>query len=163
MSGKRHLPLDEKLWAKTEKRGPDECWPWRGYRDGQGYGALWDRGRMARTHRVSYQVNKGPIPDGMCVCHSCDNPSCVNPNHLWLGTQLDNQRDMHAKGRGRYRSNLPAGFATRGNAKITEEVVRTLRSLGLKKQGDYRPYAEKYGVAVATIRDVVVGRTWRHL
>jgi hypothetical protein len=80
----------------------DSCWTWKGATTHFGHGVigLGVRGQgNAMTHRVSWELHFGPVPDGLCVLHTCDNPPCVNPNHLWLGTRLDNNRDMIAKGR----------------------------------------------------------------
>lgn len=94
--------LDTRFWSYVDKRCPDECWPWtRTRRHRRGYGGVWDGVRWTHAHRVAYRLARGPIPDGMEVCHHCDNPTCCNPRHLFLGTQLDNMRDMDRKGRRR--------------------------------------------------------------
>lgn len=75
------------------------CWIWTGRKNDQGYGKLSIANRTEKAHRVSYVIHKGEIPSGLCVCHSCDNPSCVNPEHLWLGTQRENIYDCISKNR----------------------------------------------------------------
>jgi len=77
----------------------DECWEWNGTIQNTGYGAKWIKGKQFHTHRLAYAWANGPIPNGMCVCHKCDNKICVNPGHLFLGTQTDNLQDMCRKGR----------------------------------------------------------------
>lgn len=88
------------FWHRVAIGEPDECWPWLAGRSKFGYGSVFHEGRVVGAHRVVYEWMRGPIPPGYCVCHTCDNPPCVNPAHLWLGTKADNLRDMWAKGRG---------------------------------------------------------------
>lgn len=94
-------PLAERLWARVDRRGPDECWPWTGPIDGDRgrIGKGGKRGGLLRSSQAAWIVTRGPIPDGMVVRHKCDNPPCCNPSHLELGTQADNVRDMIERGR----------------------------------------------------------------
>lgn len=92
----KKTPRDERFWQKVEKT--DTCWLWRGSKNTTGYGQL-RTDRLEKAHRISWEIHNGPIPDGLAVLHACDNPPCVNPSHLWLGTQADNARDRQAKGR----------------------------------------------------------------
>ena len=92
----------ELFWPKVERKGQDECWPWLAARHKNGYGALnchYERGTGNYAHRASWVIHNGDIPNGMWVLHKCDNPPCVNPGHLWLGTHLENMADMSNKGR----------------------------------------------------------------
>lgn len=94
----------DRFWSKVAKAGANDCWPWLGSQQkpmGYGHWTWWDgeRGRSTTAHRKAWQLTNGPIPEGMMVLHSCDNPPCCNPAHLWLGTHADNMADKVAKGR----------------------------------------------------------------
>lgn len=96
-SNSKDMPA--RFWAKVDKRGADECWPWLASTFTRGYGQFWRDGRLVRATKVSWELANGrPFPDGLCACHSCDNPNCVNPSHIWPGTLKDNARDAVSKG-----------------------------------------------------------------
>jgi len=92
------VPLFIRFWEKVIRGDTQECWLWIGENVG-GYGRIRVNGRKESANRVSWLIHKGEIPQGLNVCHSCDNPSCVNPSHLWLGTVLENMKDRDKKGR----------------------------------------------------------------
>lgn len=100
MGRKIGLPLLDRLLEKILVDEVTDCWIWQGGKNNIGYGMIRDGNKMRTTHRVSYEEhNNYKIPTSLCVCHTCDNPSCVNPSHLWLGSRKDNSQDMVTKGR----------------------------------------------------------------
>lgn len=112
------------IWRYCTPGDPRECWIWQGYEDEHGYGiACYGAGRIP-AHRLSYTIHVGSIPEGLVICHKCDNPPCINPNHLFLGTYLDNVQDMRQKGRAR-----DARGELAGNVKTTELAVIHIREL----------------------------------
>ena len=93
----RHMTPEERFWAKVDKR--DGCWGWTGSGTKFGYGNFYVNNKMVRAHRFSYELHKGPVPNGHFVMHTCDNPKCTNPEHLEVGTNQENIKDMRRKGR----------------------------------------------------------------
>lgn len=146
----------ERFWGMVDtSSGPDECWEWTGYVQKNGYGHFFP----GLAHRVSYEIHNGPIPDGLQVCHKCDNRRCVNPSHLFLGTQSDNLRDMMAKGRRTYPSIL--GEAN-PRAVLTEQTVRLIREKfdnGMR-QADI---ARELGLTRDLVGGIVRRKTWKHI
>lgn len=132
--------------ARSVVDGATGCWLWTGARNHNGYGIM-NYGRKAlRAHRVSYQVAKGEIPDGIQVCHSCDTPRCVNPDHLWLGTNKDNALDATSKGRNPIVALKP-------------DQVKEIRA----SSENTNVLSRVYGVGWNTIQNVRDGRTYRHI
>lgn len=93
--------LEARFWSKVDRREPNECWEWLGDKRSNGYGLLYveEGGSRPGVHRISWEIHNGPIPKGKLVLHTCDSPGCVNPNHLYLGTQSDNMCDRYERNR----------------------------------------------------------------
>ena len=142
-------PVENRFWSKVDKSG--DCWLWTGYRMSDGYGTIDIDNRMVLTHRYSYELHNGSIPNGMCVCHTCDNPACVNPAHLWLGTHTDNMRDMVRKGR----RNM-----VRGRAKLTESQVTEMRRKHARGGITYVTLSVEYGIDRTTVGNLIRRETW---
>lgn len=140
---------------KTPGNGPNgDCWFWTKTFTTHGYGQFSIDNKTVKAHIYSYKRYKGDIPKGMCVCHSCDTPKCVNPNHLWLGTRRDNLQDCQDKGRRRG----PAGEA-HPKAKLTDDDVIKIRS----DPRMHKLIAEDYGVHPSLIGSIKSGKIWKHL
>lgn len=141
------LLLEDRFLEKVNKA--DGCWLWTGSKNPNGYGQIRVDKKSILTHRVSWELYKGPIPKGLFVCHHCDTPACVNPNHLFLGTQSDNIQDMLAKGRS-------------GNAKLTVDQTREIRE---RVANGEKPImiAKEFGVVKSTIYRVVNRKTWKEI
>lgn len=144
----------------------DGCWEYTGALAASGYGAISFRGESATTHRTAYELFIGPVPEGLHVCHHCDNRSCFNPEHLFAGTAAENNADMDAKGRAN-RVGVPrqptyserARGEENGEAKLTEEQVYAIRAA----TGSYEAIAERFDVSKALIGRIRRGEIWRHL
>lgn len=143
----RRLPFTERFWRMAQKGTPDECWHWLGSRDKHGYGRIFVKDRVHLATRVSYLLEHGELPQELCVCHRCDNPSCVNPQHLFLGTHRDNTHDMIRKGR----RVLCVGSAKYSAVQIAE--ILDLRKGGAK----LHEIAEKFGCAISTASRICSG------
>jgi len=159
----RIIPITkERLMAKVDKsQDPLGCWVWRGGKASAGYGHIRSRGTIIQTHRLSWELMNGPIPEGMYVCHRCDNPPCVNPDHLFLGTGADNVNDKMAKGR--YRKGAPCRGESNNKAKLTTAQVLQIRK-------EYQPrvvimthLASRFGVCRDTIRKILNRKLWSHI
>lgn len=137
----------------------DVCWPWTGSTHTQGYGRCWDTrvGKVAYAHRLVYELRVGPIPEGLDILHTCDNPPCVNPAHLRVGTHRENMLDKCAKGR----ANFCRG-ETAGQAKLTEEKVRDIRQRAARGWSQHQ-LALEYGVSQPAIGYIIRRKTWAHV
>lgn len=149
----RESTIAERLDALQITNG--ECNEFGGYRNANGYGELTYRGRLTLAHRASYERHNGPIPDGMIVCHRCDNPPCINPDHLYVGTHADNGQDKAERRR-----------STRGvrnaAAKLTDDDVLTIRRLRVDGW-TYARLGDRFGVGKTTIGRVVRRAIWNHV
>ena len=148
-----------RFWNKVTPLDKDHCWAWQGKRTEGGYGHIrymLPSGNWSHVvaHRVSWELHNGQIPAGMLVLHRCDNPPCINPNHLFLGTHTDNARDREAKNRGGALAGDKHPFS-----KLTSRDVLEIRS----STKPLRYFAEKFGVSIPTVCDVRKGRTWNHI
>lgn len=130
---------------------PSGCWEWPGRRDRKlGYAQVGSK----KGHRLAYELFNGPIPPGLHVCHKCDNPPCMNPEHLFAGTAKDNMQDKVKKGRGRRR-----GFST----KLTEDDVRQIRVMRFGGGFTLKQIGERFGVSHEAVRLICGGKTWGHV
>lgn len=139
-----------RFWSLIDRGEPDACWPWKPTQVTRGYGKFWDRGLKQRhaAHRLAWMLTSGEIPAGMLCCHRCDNPPCCNPAHIFLGTHLDNAADSVRKER--HSAHLTAAQAIEARKLYAE--YWSCERLG-----------ERFGVAVAIVRAVIDGKTWKHL
>ncbi len=178
-------PSDEKrFWAKVNKNGPTQphmespCWEWTAHRAKHGYGMFRLGVKLILAHRIVWVLSYGSIPHdgsahGICVCHKCDNRGCMNPEHLFLGTNADNMRDRDSKGRGKlpcgggyyarlYPERVPRG-ETNGMSKLTVAKVIEIRSIHAAGGITLKELGARFGVPFNTVGDIVKRRTWTHV
>jgi hypothetical protein len=156
--GPRKLTLADRFWSKVDRRGADECWPWTAALNEHGYGVMRPGGQRSgptiKAHRVSLML-AGVDIDGLVIRHSCDNPPCVNPAHLSVGTKADNSADMVSRDR-------HARGSRSGTHKLIEPQIVEIRRRA--EAGEFhRVLAAEYGVSRPTITDIANGKTWRHV
>lgn len=148
-------PSKEHFESKYIPEPNSGCWIWTGWTfNGPGYGGFDINRRGHLAHRVSWLLYRGPIPDGLSVCHKCDVPACVNPDHLFLGTPADNTQDMISKGRNSRRDGERNAMAT-----LTDELVRKIRNA----TGSQRSVAARFGVSHATVWAIRNRKRWGHV
>ena len=141
----------DRFWSKQDVDTEIECWEWYGYKDRGGYGQIRVAGSVYRAHRVAWVIaNEREIPDGMLVLHRCDNPGCVNPWHLWLGTHADNMRDKAVKGRVTGENN-PRSKLTGAQVQLIREVAPLTTQVLI---------SEVYGVSRVQVSRIVNGERW---
>ena len=146
---------EHRFWTKVDKRSAAECWEWTAGRHRRGYGKYSVNRSTLPAHRVAWVLTHGEIPEGLLVCHACDNPPCVNPAHLFLGTAKDNAADRDTKGR----ANTPVGERS-AFAKLTDSEVLAIRACAAEP---LKALATRYHVSAATISRVRHNLIWKHL
>lgn len=156
----RHIiPIEDRFWKRVQKT--ETCWLWVGAKTFGGYGVIRSReNKIVRSHRLSWEIHYGKIPDGLDVCHHCDVPSCVRPDHLFVGTPQDNYLDMHTKGRDISGLSRRVRGVKHHFAKLTPEIAKSIRdSYGI---GDIslNGLAIRHGVSKKTILNIVKNRIW---
>jgi hypothetical protein len=145
----------QRLQAKICFDGLTKCWEWLAGTDKDGYGKFWINGETLRAHRVVFTMMFGKVPNGLCVCHVCDNPGCVNPAHLWAGTTNDNNVDKGEKNR------APFGI-NHGRHKLPVEKVRRIMELKAKGIGPSE-IGRQVGLSVGHVSNVYYGKTWNRI
>ena len=148
------------FWKKVDKKGEDECWEWITCKK---YGVFRIDKKLYLAHRISWILHYGEIPEhnsyhGICVCHKCDNPSCVNPNHLFLGTCKDNIKDCSKKGRLSDNSG-----EKHWNHKLTEQEILEIRQKYIPYKYTQQQLADEYGVSNQQISDIINNKKWKHI
>lgn len=152
--------VEARLWRRVNKAGQivphigSQCWEWVGNTIKDGYGLIRDRKKMVLTHRLSWTMAYGAIPDGMLVLHHCDNPPCVNPSHLFIGTDADNASDRDSKGRRK-----PLIGEMNGRAKLRELDVRSIRN----DVRSTKEIAASYNISIPLVQKIRHGDIWKHV
>lgn len=157
-------PAEARFWARVDmSAGLEGCWPWLGGHQSRGYGTFYpEPNRPILAHRYAYQATLGPLGE-LLACHSCDNPDCVNPFHLFSGTHADNSRDMARKGRALFQDPTRVARGERiGVSKLTAIQVVEIRTRYQDGEQISR-LVQAFGVASSTIRNVIERNTWRHV
>jgi hypothetical protein len=147
----------DRFWGRVEVAEDDQCWEWTGQKTVRGYGQFWFKDGNVRAHRFSYLLKYGFIYSDLICMHVCDNPGCVNPSHLKLGTIRDNTQDMIQKNRDKIRG------SKNNCAKLTELEVIEIRNLYLDKSNTVKSIAEKYNFSFGGIKKIVLGEIWRYV
>jgi hypothetical protein len=162
--------LEQRFWEKVEKRGPDDCWPWKATPNHDGYGLFKYNGKDLYAARVSYELRFGKMPASMETCHTCDvryakgdisYRLCVNPAHLIAGTHIQNIKDMHAKGRGVVLE--PTRGVDNFQAKLTEESVLRMREMWNLGLATGKQLSDIFRVSRGNVSLIVNRKIWTHI
>lgn len=142
----------DRFWSYVDRRSADDCWEWQGSKIGIGYGQYRVLYKMYKSHRFSWEIHNGAIPDGKIICHKCDNPACVNPAHLFLGTHQDNTDDMWRKRRG----NPPSG-ADHWASTLSDDEVAAMKVILDMTSLPHTEIAEMFGVSKGYVSKINCG------
>lgn len=154
---RRNPPFTLKLLAERSTINPETgCMIWNGNKSADGYGEYYFCGKTLRVHREAYRFVNGDFDDRLIVCHRCDNPSCANPDHLFLGTNRDNTNDMLAKGRS-------AKGERHGNSRLTSESVLAIRKMREEEGKSFRDIGVAFGICKEAARQVCARKRWGHV
>lgn len=157
-TGPKPKPVEERFRSKFDRGGPDECWNWKAGKAGNGYGSLrigtFKNPSKIYAHRLAWELENGPIPEGLCVCHRCDNPACVNPAHLFVATHTENMNDRNSKG------HLPYG-ELQGASKLKTEQVLEIRRI--QHDRSITDIAKLFGVSLAQVSRIIKRQRWNHI
>jgi len=148
--------LEQRFWQKVDKRSDDECWEWTASTNIHGYGQLWIRNTFIVASRASWIVHFSYIPDGLCVCHRCDNRKCVNPNHLFLGTHQDNSNDMKKKGR-----SLNQKGENNHATKLTDNDILNVRKMWVSGKHRQKEIMGIFNLSRVSLWRIISYRTWK--
>lgn len=163
LPGAPSVPIEQRFWTKVDRSG-DGCWEWQAHRSPAGYGQVWLDGTNVGAHRVAYQLTNGPIPEGMLVRHKCDNPPCVRPDHLEIGSVIDNYDDMVGRGRRNVSRSATSRYVrgdTHPSSRLTTETVRAIREAVATGKATQTEMARAHGVTVQAIHRIVRGLVWK--
>ena len=152
--GDNSVDLKVRFWKNVDKFNLGGCWNWMGYKDPNGYGKISVDRTAKLAHRVSYELTQGNLDKKLLLCHKCDNPSCVNPDHLFVGTHKDNSQDMIRKNRGCSGENAPY-------AKLTKKDVEEIREQYNLGKISMRKLGKKFNVSYGAINAIIYHRTWK--
>ena len=152
---------EARFWKKVDRSG--SCWDWQAAADPRGYGWFKLNGKRILAHRLAYQMVVGDIPEGYDVCHHCDNPACVRPDHLFSGTRADNMRDSWQKGRSHGRPPYYPKGEQHSHHKLTRVQVLEIRRKYAVGGVTYRELALEYGVTFSNVGRVIRRDRWTHI